>query len=527
MQADLVVTDNPLFDDECHLTSCWVRGNRFPIAEEPDLDVRGDWDLEATVDGRTVNFRVAISGDAGKPKGKLVIPDEESNEDHKATKNESPDNDTDAKASDATEPEEDGDEDSDQQDDVDRNLKHLSIADAHLSASFDGQSIELQDIVQISGAILVEDRDREEPKLSLTGQLRTSDGSLHALTGIQTDSDSEKSQDADESAVNDNAASNADADDRTMTESDDGQEDDNLDSETDDDKEAKPSLYAVNYPLGALGMEVGPAQRTVALFGATVWTCDEQGVLHDAIVLVKDGQISGVGSKLDIPAGTERIDASGLHITPGIIDCHSHMATDGGINESGQAITAEVRIGDFINPNDITIYRQLAGGVTCANILHGSANPIGGQNQVIKLRWGDTGESMKLRGAPAGIKFALGENVKQSNWGEKHTTRYPQTRMGVPELMRDAFTAAIEYRRAHETYRETRSGLPPRIDLELEAVAEILERKRWIHCHSYRQDEIVTLLGLLDQHQVTIGTLQHILEGYKVTDVTPSTPTPS
>ena len=136
------------------------------------------------------------------------------------------------------------------------------------------------------------------------------------------------------------------------------------------------------------------------------------------------------------------IDGKGKHVTPGIIDCHSHIATDGGINESAQAVTAEVRIGDFINCDDINIYRQLAGGVTTANILHGSANPIGGQNQVIKMRWGASDEEMKFRAAPQGIKFALGENVKQSNWGDKYTSRFPQTRMGVKTFFANRFTAA-------------------------------------------------------------------------------------
>ena len=220
-----------------------------------------------------------------------------------------------------------------------------------------------------------------------------------------------------------------------------------------------------------------------------------------------------------MPAGTLVVDLAGKHLTPGIIDCHSHMATDGGVNESSQAITAEVRIGDFIDPTDITIYRQLGGGVTCSNILHGSANSIGGQNQVIKLRWGATGEQLKFRLAPAGIKFALGENVKQSNWGDKYTSRYPQTRMGVQQIIRDEFAAARDYTRRHQQWKKTRKGLPPRRDLELDAIAEILAGKRWIHCHSYRQDEILALMRTLEAYNVRIGTFQHILEGYKVAEV--------
>ncbi|MFP6691486.1 MAG: amidohydrolase, partial [Pirellulales bacterium] len=264
--------------------------------------------------------------------------------------------------------------------------------------------------------------------------------------------------------------------------------------------------------------EPPPGPDSVLVRGATIWTCSEAGVLTEADLLFGAGKIIAVGRDLKVAKGTRVIDANGRHVTPGLIDCHSHMATDGGINESTQAVTAEVRIGDFIDAEDIAIYRQLAGGVTAANILHGSANPIGGQNQVVKLRWGFESEGLKFEGAPAGIKFALGENVKQSNWGEKYTTRYPQTRMGVVQIIRDTLQAARDYRRAHAAWRRTRSGLPPRVDLELEAIAEILEGRRWIHCHSYRQDEILALIRTLDDFGVTIGTFQHILEGYKVAD---------
>jgi N-acetylglucosamine-6-phosphate deacetylase len=157
--------------------------------------------------------------------------------------------------------------------------------------------------------------------------------------------------------------------------------------------------------------------------------------------------------------------------------------------------------------------------VTTANILHGSANPIGGQNQVIKMRWGGLPEEMKFNEAPTGIKFALGENVKQSNWGERYTSRYPQTRMGVEQLIRDEFHAARAYRYAQLMWRRNAEGLPPRHDLELEAVAEVIEGKRLIHCHSYRQDEILAFMRVCEEFGVRIATLQHILEGYKLADV--------
>jgi N-acetylglucosamine-6-phosphate deacetylase len=251
---------------------------------------------------------------------------------------------------------------------------------------------------------------------------------------------------------------------------------------------------------------------------ATVWTCGRSGILKNADVLIGNGNILKIGPELKVSKNTQVIDATGMHLTPGIIDCHSHFATDGGVNESGQAVTAEVRVGDFVDCDDINIYRQLAGGVTSSNILHGSANPIGGQNQVVKLRWGADDEALKFSEAPQGIKFALGENVKQSNWGNEFKTRYPQTRMGVEQLFRDEFRAALEYEARWKKWNEQREGLPPRRDLELDAIVEILNGKRWIHCHSYRQDEILALIRVLDDFKIRIGTFQHILEGYKVAD---------
>jgi N-acetylglucosamine-6-phosphate deacetylase len=158
----------------------------------------------------------------------------------------------------------------------------------------------------------------------------------------------------------------------------------------------------------------------------------------------------------------------------------------------------------------------MAGGVTAANVLHGSANTIGGQNQVIKLRWGESGEDLKFKEAPPGVKFALGENVKRSS--SETSTRYPRTRMGVEQVVKDAFSAAKDYQRAWEQYNATKKGIPPRVDLELEALDEIVSGKRLIHCHSYRQDEILALLRTCEHFGVKIATFQHVLEGYKIAD---------
>lgn len=275
----------------------------------------------------------------------------------------------------------------------------------------------------------------------------------------------------------------------------------------------------MNYPLGAWGRTSAPEQPKLILFtNATIWTSGPAGKIEKGSLLVGEGKILAVGPEIATPAGAVVVDLAGKHISAGIIDCHSHSATDGGINESGQAITAEVRIGDFVDADDKSIYEQLAGGVTAVNVLHGSANPIGGQNQVLKYRWGSVGEDLKFREAPQGIKFALGENVKQSN-SSQASNRYPQTRMGVEQLLRDEFQAGVEYKKRWDDWKATGKGLPPRKDLELEAIVEILEGKRLIHCHSYKQDEILSTLRVLEDFKIKIATLQHILEGYKVAEV--------
>ncbi len=284
------------------------------------------------------------------------------------------------------------------------------------------------------------------------------------------------------------------------------------------DKKLDP-LSTVNYPLGAFGRTAPPEQPSSLLIqNATLWTCSDTGVIKQGSMLIENGQIVSISDvPLEVPEGAIVIDAKGKHVTPGIIDCHSHIATDGGVNESSQAITAEVRISDFIDSNHIQIYRQLAGGVTCSNILHGSANPIGGQNQVVKLRWGESPDGLKMKEAPAGIKFALGENVKQSGSSEP-TDRYPQSRMGVEQIIRDSFIAAREYEAVWDRWKKEHDIPLPRRDLELEAILEVLRGERWVHCHSYRQDEILALLRLCEEFGIQIATLQHILEGYKVAD---------
>ncbi len=292
--------------------------------------------------------------------------------------------------------------------------------------------------------------------------------------------------------------------------------------EPDTSKPKKPQMASFSpvYPCAEFGRVKLPDQPEYVLVkDATIWTCGPEGTIEAGDMLVRRGKIVRLGKNLSLPAGAEVLDAKGKHLTPGLIDCHSHSAASGNINESGQTISAEVRIGDVSDPDDIAIYRQLAGGLTAANVLHGSANAIGGQNQVIKLRWGASDpEAMKFEGAIPGIKFALGENPKQSNWGDQYTTRYPQTRMGVEQIIRDAFKAGLDYQRDWADWAKNKNRIPPRRDLELETISEILQMKRIVHSHSYRQDEILMLIRVAQDFGFTIGTFQHVLEGYKVAD---------
>jgi imidazolonepropionase-like amidohydrolase len=266
-----------------------------------------------------------------------------------------------------------------------------------------------------------------------------------------------------------------------------------------------------------------PAARVVAIKGATILTVTD-GTIQNGTIVLRDGRIAALGGpETAVPAGAETVDATGRFVSPGIIDCHSHIAADS-INEGGTTVSSMTGIEDVFDPTDIDIYNDLAGGLTVANVLHGSANPIGGKNAVIKLRWGKTraGEFM-FEGAAPGIKFALGENPKDiRQFGQTGPRRYPVTRPGVEFVIRDAFTRAKTYQKEWQEYERRRKAgedvLQPRRDLQLEPLVEILEGKRLVHAHSYRADEILMLIRLADEMGFKIATFQHVLEGYKVAD---------
>ncbi len=262
--------------------------------------------------------------------------------------------------------------------------------------------------------------------------------------------------------------------------------------------------------------------NAILIKDATVWTNESDSVLAEYDVYITDGRIVRIAPNIDVPATAfaKVINGKGMHLTPGIIDEHSHIALFS-VNEGAPASSAEVRMGDVLNVEDINIYRQLAGGVTTAQLLHGSANPIGGQSCLIKLRWGKGPEEFKYENADKFIKFALGENVKHSNGINPDQQRFPQTRMGVEQCYYDYFMRAAAYKKAMADVGGSTLKVKPaslRRDLGLDALAEILDNKRFITCHSYVQSELNMLMHVADSMKFNINTFTHILEGYKVAD---------
>jgi len=266
----------------------------------------------------------------------------------------------------------------------------------------------------------------------------------------------------------------------------------------------------MTYPNSAYGRTSAQSQpERILIKNATVITGEAEGTLKNTDVLLKDGKIDKIGKDLS-DRRAEVIDGSGKYLTAGIIDEHSHIAGTS-INEGGHNSSAEVTMEDAVDPDDISIYRSLAGGVTSIQLLHGSANPIGGRSAVLKLKWGESAENLIYDNTPKHIKFALGENVKQSNWGGN--SRFPQTRMGVEQVFRDYFTQAKAYG------EKKASGEPFRYDDEMETLLEILNGERYISCHSYVQSEINMLMKVAEEFDFTVNTFTHILEGYKVADI--------
>lgn len=278
----------------------------------------------------------------------------------------------------------------------------------------------------------------------------------------------------------------------------------------------EPEKGIVIFPFTAYGRPEIPRQEDVLFKNATVWTNEKEGKLLNTDVLVQKGKIAKIGKNLTAPSGTRIIEGTGMHLTTGIIDEHSHMALDA-TNEMGQAITSEVRAGDVVDPEDQTIYRQLAGGVTASHILHGSANPIGGQSVIIKNRWGHNAEELKIDNQVGFLKHALGENVKRS------VNRYPNSRMGVEQIIRDSYQRAVDYSALWKSWNALKPAdrigkVPPRRDLELDPIVDVLERRSFITCHTYQQSEGTMIMNLAKDFGIKVNTLIHFNEGYKIAD---------
>ncbi|MGK0351511.1 MAG: imidazolonepropionase-like amidohydrolase [Planctomycetota bacterium] len=457
MLANLVVVDGSLFGKECVVRDVWVGGRRHVISTKKDAGLDGTWTIATGWPGDTADGNPTLTIDGKKVTCKL------------------------------------GDDD----------IKVRSVKrDAHsLTCQLKGKATKDRtfwlrlriDKDELSSAKPIGNKpsDAKPNSAQLIGVCTPSDGSVTVITA--TPAEAEKDDEDDE----------------------------------DDEPTATITLTALPTPLGGYGLMEIPKQKNFAILGATLWTGDGRGKLRDGAVVAHDGKIVFAGPRSDappLPPNTQIIDGKGKHITAGIIDCHSHTGISRGVNEGGQGVTSEVRIQDVVNPDDVNWYRQLAGGVTAVNQLHGSANVIGGQSNTVKIRWGASHpDDMLAEGSKPGIKFALGENPRRVNRSSTTNTRYPNTRMGVEGVLRDRFAAAEAYARDHKAYaelspRERAKVMPPRVDLELEALAEVLASRRLIHCHSYRQDEIFMLCGLADEYGIKIGTFQHVLEGYKVAD---------
>ena len=286
------------------------------------------------------------------------------------------------------------------------------------------------------------------------------------------------------------------------------------------------------FVTAGLGIRAEAQDAVTAITNAKIMTVGPLGNIEKGTILIKTGKITAVGADVAVPPGATVIDAAGRVVTPGLIDAHSHTSIEDNVNECTNIVTAEVRVADVLDPKDINLYRELAGGLTAANVLHGSCNSIGGQNATIKLRYGaPSGDALLFQGAPPGIKFALGENPKRASFGGG-ARRYPATRMGVEVSIRNAFLEAKAYKKEWDDYeaavkaasaKRPAKGAPaaalppaPRKDLQMQALKEVLEGKRLVHAHSYRADEILMLINVANEMGFKIATFQHVLEGYKV-----------
>ena len=561
--ASFVVADGDLFEEDgkAKILETWVDGKRHILERDPVIDIRGKYEIEG-VDGLTFE----IAGEANRLRGTFDVPGSTTKPSDQAKPDAENAAADDEEATEAVEEARDDADDNQGEADNDQGeargpaqggprgarggpaarggppaanqLKNVKQSADSVSFTLPGDKFGQPGVVQVSltrigdqfvGTMVMPDGTRKSITAKRTGDASTQPATRPDGTTIDAEVPTVEGEDGAGEGVPTEQATDDEGNYEGGTARE-GETAEGDDAEMEDEVETTPTtgpaavakadakkapLYQPNYPLGAFGRETPamPEAQTVVVRNVTIWTSGPAGNIENGTLIVKDGKIHAVGAddEVDVDGEFKVIEGEGLHVTAGIIDCHSHIATDGGVNEGGQAITCDVRIGDFVDPNDINMYRQLAGGTTMANVLHGSANPIGGQNQVIKFRWGVGPEELKFAEAPQGVKFALGENpIRVGDDG-----RYPNSRMGVNELIEDSFATAKDYRDAMTAF-ENDGGMPVRRNLEMDALVEMLEGTRLIHAHSYRQDEILALLRTLEKNDIQIATLQHILEGYKV-----------
>ncbi len=462
--ANFLICSGNIFEKDTKIHENWIGGEQHLLKDWRQLDITGDYDLKI---GKGVVYDVAVGGKAKSPKPEIVIND--------STKIK-----------------------------ITHKLQQQSIS---LSFSTKTDSVNHEKIgngfVRLSGWTSPDGKNWKG-----NGQLANGEWISWTATKVAKRERKKKDDDKDKGKDKDK----------------DGKE---KDKDKDKDKDKKETYGDLVFPFNPYGWktEDKPKTETVLIQGATVWTNEKDGILEEADVLIKNGKIAQIGENIKLPSGAKKVDGKGKHLTCGIVDEHSHIAISRGVNEGTQASSAEVSIADVVNSEDVNIYRQLAGGVTTAQLLHGSANPIGGQSALIKFRWGEIPEDMKFKGADGFIKFALGENVKQSNWGDHNTVRFPQTRMGVEQVYMDHFNRAKEYGEAmgsgsskKKRKKKGSSGTSVRRDLELDILLEIINKKRFITCHSYVQSEITMLMRTAEHFGFNINTFTHILEGYKIAD---------
>ena len=455
MLANFIITSGNLFNEKTVIYENWVQGNSYKINDFNTIDIRGNYDF--TYGNSRVLYQLKVDGELEKLKTTLLA-------------------------------------------DTAKTPVNISLTGNNVTISF--FSKDANGTVRLSGNVSAE-------PLKMTGKGQLPDGSWIDWNATYNAPIKAEVKEVATGTAKDTAK-----------------------------KTEEPKFGDVIYPFTAYGQKLNDKTGfdrywtdfktrydAILIKHVTVWTNEKEGVLKNQDVYMTEGRIVRIADDIGAPklAFAKVIDGTGKHLTAGIIDEHSHIAVGGGVNEGTQASSAEVRIGDVINSEDINIYRQLSGGVTSAQLLHGSANPIGGQSALIKLRWGKSPEEMKFEKADGFIKFALGENVKQSNWGDMNTVRFPQSRMGVEQVYYDYFTKAKEYDAKQKAFTaqsaKTKAAAAPfRRDLELEAIAEIVNSKRFITCHSYVQSEINMLMHVADSMGFKVNTFTHILEGYKVAD---------